>query len=255
MKRILGVYVEGKLWKKFVLDDFEGFSEGEEITLGRREDNDICIPQTAVSRKHAVIKRSGSSVYMLDCGSLNRMKVGGKTYEKIKLQNGMKIVIGSSPADSHSVVLMYVDGSTSAQHGSGGKKDVYSAKSSPFGRLIAFIVDMIICMFMCIGCLGIAVWAAGVRNKIALVAAAVCAFLSVWMYFALAESSGVGGTAGKVMTGVRVIKKDGSRAGLGIAALRQPAKILSLITLFLPVFGKGRCLHDLIVGTRVVKSR
>ena len=49
--------------------------------------------------------------------------------------------------------------------------------------------------------------------------------------------------------------KEGNEIGFGKATVRLAAKFLSAFTLFLPVFGSGRCLHDVIAGTYVIRKK
>ena len=75
---------------RFRLEVVKGFEEGlvfplegEEITIGRGEDNDLTIPVAEVSRHHAVLIRDDSGFMIKDLGSTNgtfikRKKIGGK---------------------------------------------------------------------------------------------------------------------------------------------------------------------------------
>jgi uncharacterized RDD family membrane protein YckC len=71
----------------------------------------------------------------------------------------------------------------------------------------------------------------------------------------------VGQSVGKMMTGLRVVKSDGSSARLKNLCLRHligyPLTVLTLgLGFFLSVFSsKGRALHDLIAGTVVIYGR
>ncbi|HUI80929.1 MAG TPA: RDD family protein [Bryobacteraceae bacterium] len=70
----------------------------------------------------------------------------------------------------------------------------------------------------------------------------------------------LGATPGKLVIGVKVVRPDGSRVGLGRAFGRYFAKILSSLILLIGYIMIGfdsekRGLHDMICDTRVIKSR
>jgi len=61
------------------------FAFGEQITIGRGEDNDVVIPESFVSHHHAVLFRRGSQYVIEDLGSRNHTYVNdqlltGKAY-------------------------------------------------------------------------------------------------------------------------------------------------------------------------------
>lgn len=71
----------------------------------------------------------------------------------------------------------------------------------------------------------------------------------------------VGQSIGKMLTGIRVVKKDGNMASLGSLCLRHligyPLTAITLgLGFFLSVFNhKGRALHDFIAGTVVIYGK
>jgi uncharacterized RDD family membrane protein YckC len=78
-------------------------------------------------------------------------------------------------------------------------------------------------------------------------------------YFVLLHGSG-GRTVGKALAGVRVVEASGEPLGYGRALARHIAWFLSLLTLgmgFLVAAARAdrRALHDLVAGTRVIRSR
>ena len=269
MRYLLGIYVGGKLQQKIYLDEFPGFFEGVPVTVGRREINSICIPQNTVSRNHAVIKYNRGSVELTDCGSLNKFSVNGKIYDKITLENGMQVVIGSGASDPDSVILLFVDKGASVTDSRSKEEKVRPQKTAPakyrkrhekkesgvtLRRLFACMADMVICLFMIVGLCGIIALIFGVRGKIKFFMA-FSVVLCFWLYFALAESGANGGTMGKNIFGIAVVDKDGNETGFLRATFRLAVKPFSLFTLFLPVFGGGRCLHDVLAGTYVVRKK
>jgi len=56
------------------LDDKDGQLVGDDwaLTIGRREDNDICLRNdTFISRDHAILRKQGDQWFLEDCGSKN----------------------------------------------------------------------------------------------------------------------------------------------------------------------------------------
>jgi len=64
-----------------------------ELTIGRNPNNDILIDNVGVSRRHAVIKRSGDSVTVEDLGSANGTFVGGQKITSRELKDGDEILV------------------------------------------------------------------------------------------------------------------------------------------------------------------
>jgi FHA domain/zinc-ribbon domain len=68
--------------------------EHERITIGRSPDCEIFLDDVTVSRKHAVVGRSGETFTIADEGSLNGTFVNKKRVESAELDNGDEIQIG-----------------------------------------------------------------------------------------------------------------------------------------------------------------
>ncbi|MBQ3053867.1 MAG: RDD family protein [Clostridia bacterium] len=273
MRHVLGIYIEGRLWQTVVLDDFPGFNTGEPVTIGRRETCDICIKKNTVSRQHAQVKKVGPYVEIVDSGSLNKLNYKGKIYEKIRLENGMKIAIGGSISDPETVVIMYIQ--SGAEKKKEQKNDFIenakegiekiknkidpvniekaspSKKSKGKRRLLAFMIDFAISVFMCIGLCGIIVIPFGIGGIIKYILV-LCVMAVFWLYYALGESGENCSTTGKTIMQLKVVNVNGERLSFLKASVRFASKLLSVFTLFLPVFGKFRCLHDVIAGTKVI---
>lgn len=266
MKHILGIYISGKLWRKIHLDDYPGFLKGEPITLGRRETCDIPIPQSIVSREHAHIVFDGKSVCIIDKDSLNGLEANGKRRKEIVLKNGTQVRIGSKVAEADSVVLMYVEaGENTVENEQKEEKPskpvrkkqkakrVNIRKNVTLSRMLAAMADWVVVMFMCMGFGGIIAVTMGIGGILKfLIAGGLSA--TVWLYYALSESGTNGTTFGKSLFGFKVVDKKGKQLSFKKAAVRTFAKIPSAFTLFLPVFGRGRCLHDIIAGTEVIRT-
>ena len=248
MKHVLGIYVSGKLWQKVHLSDYPGFINGERITIGRRETCDICIPQNTVSREHAYIEFDGKDVYLKDNGSLNKLTVNGRKHDCVKLKNGMTVVIGPDAGGEGSVVLMYVESTEQPVKASSKSKG-----TGYFKRLLAFIIDLLVAGLMCIGYVGVLVGIFGF-GKLVKILVVLGVFVICLLYFAVSESAPDGSTFGKNIFLMKVVDYKERKISIKRAIIRTLAKVLSVFTLFLPIFGKGRCLHDIIAQTRVVKK-
>ncbi len=84
---------------KIVSKDLQGQTfelSRQEHTLGRLEDCDICIPNSAVSSRHCTLNRDEDGDYLLaDLGSTNGTIVNGREIDKVKLQHSDIIRIGA----------------------------------------------------------------------------------------------------------------------------------------------------------------
>ena len=73
--------------KRFDLED-------QPVVIGRADDCDIPIDQTAISRQHAQISREDKYFYVEDLGSKNGTHVGQKKVKRQRLRNGDLIRVG-----------------------------------------------------------------------------------------------------------------------------------------------------------------
>jgi len=64
------------------------------FTIGRNPKSDIFLDDITVSRKQAVLKKTGDDFKLEDLGSLNGSYLNGKVVEDSLLKNGDKIQIG-----------------------------------------------------------------------------------------------------------------------------------------------------------------
>lgn len=81
--------------KIFFNDLFQGEVkiESDSITIGRTEENDICIANSAVSIRHAIIKKEGEEYFIEDCGSKNGTSINGQNIRRQLLEYGDSITI------------------------------------------------------------------------------------------------------------------------------------------------------------------
>jgi hypothetical protein len=66
----------------------------ERVTIGRRADNDVCLPNLAVSGEHAVVVTILTDSFLEDLGSTNGTLVNGKPIAKHLLRDNDQIDIG-----------------------------------------------------------------------------------------------------------------------------------------------------------------
>lgn len=272
MKHFLTITVNGNKLDTIQLNNIPAFESGK-LTVGRSEDNDIVIPYAAVSRHHAIIEIRGNGVDIVDSGSLNKLRVNGTAYERIRMANGTKVVIGTS---MDNVTLCYntiddmVQSNVYEEPPATSKQPVVTrtpprnpshARINFAPRLFAFLADFTICMFMSIGSAVILLFffgkMLGSMKLMALFTALVTVFVT-WIYCALGDSGESMGTLGKTILGISVAdKKTGGRISFAKASKRYFAKIFSTLILFLgylPIYGNNQTLHDKIAGTVVIKN-
>ena len=64
--------------------------------VGRSKDADIQVSDPNVSRRHAELRREGSSYWLVDLDSTNGIEVRGKRVKRLKLEDGTRFTIGST---------------------------------------------------------------------------------------------------------------------------------------------------------------
>ena len=271
MKHVLGIYTSGKLTKQINLNDFPEFLKGEPVFLGRRESCHICIPQETISREHAYITFDGKKVYITDNNSTNGISVGGKRKQQVELAENVRVHLNGE--GEHDTVVIYFKFPESEEKNSketpvqknrvsleasgevkGNKNNETQGRKGKtvLRRLVAAMADWTLVMFMCVGFGGIVALVFGLGGIMKLVLA-VGILSIIWLYFSLSESGTNGATFGKMICSLKVIDKNGKNLTFRKATIRLILKIPSLLTLLLPVFGKGRCLHDVIAKTYVTE--
>ncbi len=77
------------------------------VSIGRTSENDICLPNVIVSRTHAQIKNVGGLITLTDLKSHNGTILNGKIITSEKLNNGDKILIGSSKLFLINGIVLY----------------------------------------------------------------------------------------------------------------------------------------------------
>ena len=274
MKHYLTVFFENEKQKTILLNSLSSYENGE-IKIGRADDNDIILPFPSVSRHHAALQFSGDIVEIVDTGSLNKIRVSGTAYSKIRLSSGMNVTIGTS---ANVITLRYT--CEEEKREKPAHKPVKEPVRKPLDtneykvadnsfekcnslgpRTIAYLADMVISMFMCIGAAAIVLAAFNrfLPLKAILALTAVLWIVVIWLYFALGESGASGSTMGKLMFGIKVADlKTGENISFGQATKRFFAKFISTLILFIgffPIFSGKRSLHDALSGTTVLRKK
>jgi uncharacterized RDD family membrane protein YckC len=130
-------------------------------------------------------------------------------------------------------------------------------------RLLAWVVDAVIVLPLAfaVGMSCLVLLSGGSRDAADLApnAAALVTLFVLWLYFAVAESSGWQATLGKRLLGLRVVGAAGGGIGFGRASARFFAKLLSSAPLLggfalAGVTRNKQGLHDLLASTRVVRA-
>jgi len=70
------------------------FELAERATIGRLEDNDLCIPCQSISSRHAVITREGDAFHLTDQGSRNGIIVANRRVSSLTLQDRCAFSLG-----------------------------------------------------------------------------------------------------------------------------------------------------------------
>jgi hypothetical protein len=69
---------------------------GDRIVIGRSKDCDIQVADPNVSRRHAEVRRDGSTYVLVDLDSTNGVEVHGKRVKRLDLEDGSRFTIGST---------------------------------------------------------------------------------------------------------------------------------------------------------------
>ncbi len=69
--------------------------EGDRLSIGRRADNDLQLPDYSVSRLHAHLRRAPEGWVLSDNGSTNGLVVNGERVDAVKLSSGDRLTIGA----------------------------------------------------------------------------------------------------------------------------------------------------------------
>ena len=70
--------------------------EGGKVVLGRSKDCDVQVEDANVSRRHAELRREGSSWWLVDLDSTNGTELNGKRVQRMQLADGDTITLGAT---------------------------------------------------------------------------------------------------------------------------------------------------------------
>jgi pSer/pThr/pTyr-binding forkhead associated (FHA) protein len=68
--------------------------ERERLTIGRSPDSDVFLDDVTVSRRHAILSRTGTGFSIQDLGSLNGTYVNRRRVDSQQLEDGDEVQIG-----------------------------------------------------------------------------------------------------------------------------------------------------------------
>jgi predicted component of type VI protein secretion system len=77
------------------------------ITIGRLPGNDIVLPYTQISRHHAEIRQRGEEWWIIDLGSTNGLRVGGRQVKEHLLTDGDRVILAPT-------IFLYFNGKRAA---------------------------------------------------------------------------------------------------------------------------------------------
>ena len=68
----------------------------EPVTIGRMADSTVVLTDESVSRRHAEVRRQGSSIVVVDLGSTTGTKVNGAGIRERRLEDGDEVTVGTT---------------------------------------------------------------------------------------------------------------------------------------------------------------
>jgi hypothetical protein len=81
---------------RLMLDGTPHDLDKRRVVLGRSKDSDIQLVDPNVSRHHAEVRQEGTAYWLVDLDSTNGIEVNGQRLKRAKLEDGDKIVLGST---------------------------------------------------------------------------------------------------------------------------------------------------------------
>ncbi len=83
------------------LPPFEFQVTSKQLRIGRHPDNDLVLPDTSISRKHALCIINQDTILVRDLGSMNGIKVDGQPVTQGLAKDGQIITIGEVNCEVH----------------------------------------------------------------------------------------------------------------------------------------------------------
>ncbi len=87
----------GRLYVLAGPDVARSFDVRERALVGRADECDVRLSHRSISRKHALVARSGEAWYVQDLGSTNGVVKGGQRVERAELADGDEFLLGDLP--------------------------------------------------------------------------------------------------------------------------------------------------------------
>lgn len=114
---------------RFISGKYQGgefpLPENGEIVIGRSSELDMVLVEDMVSRRHAKITATAGQIYLQDLGSTNGSFVNGEKVKRARLNEGDRILIGTSI-----IKVVATEGSASIDQAKANLEDVAAAKRS-----------------------------------------------------------------------------------------------------------------------------
>ena len=92
----LPVYEPEREQAKLVIDGTPYDVAKRRVVIGRSKDCDIQLADPNVSRRHAEVRRDGTSFLLVDLDSTNGIEVDGNRVRRLELHDGEHFTIGST---------------------------------------------------------------------------------------------------------------------------------------------------------------
>ncbi len=112
---------------RFISGKYQGgefpLPNNKEIVVGRSSELDMVLVEDMVSRRHAKITVTGDQIFIQDLGSTNGTFVNGEKIKRARLQEGDRILIGTSI-----IKLVAADGGTGTDQGKSNLEDVAAGR-------------------------------------------------------------------------------------------------------------------------------
>jgi hypothetical protein len=112
---------------RFISGKYQGgefpLPNNKEIVVGRSSELDMVLVEDMVSRRHAKITVTGDQIFIQDLGSTNGTFVNGEKIKRARLQEGDRILIGTSI-----IKLVAADGGAAADQSKSNLEDVAAGR-------------------------------------------------------------------------------------------------------------------------------
>jgi uncharacterized RDD family membrane protein YckC len=226
------------------------------VRIGRSSQNDIVIDDPKVSRNHIhVIQDDEGNFQVMDLGSKNGTFLNGNKVRSASIRPDDIIRIGSSAIPWRNYFPISPTPVTDKENSVSQNMDY----AGFWLRFLAYFIDSMILSVVYIIVYAIIGAVEVLQLYILMPFIIPGAFLFVWLYYALMESSKSQATIGKMALSIKVTDMNGNRPSFGKTTGRFFGKIISVLILYFGFFMAGwtekkQALHDMMADALVVKS-